>query len=106
MNFLDAALGTDGSYKPYKKPNGMTKYVNKASNHPPSILKNIPKSIQKRLNTISSSEDEFGCAKDEYQKALEEAGYTDTLTYDPQTEEKTQQTDHLVQPSIQQERCY
>ena len=54
-----------------------------ASNHPPSILKNIPKSIQKRLNTISSSEDEFGGAKDEYQKALGEAGYTDTLTYDP-----------------------
>ena len=83
MNFLDATLGTDGSYKPYKKPNGTTKYVNKASNHPPSILKNIPKSIQKRLNTISSSEDEFGGAKDEYQKALEEAGYTDTLTYNP-----------------------
>ena len=83
VNFLDATLGTDGSYKPYKKPNGTTKYVNKASNHPPSILKNIPKSIQKRLNTISSSEDEFGGAKDEYQKALEEAGYTDTLTYDP-----------------------
>ena len=83
VNFLDATLGTDGSYKPYKKPNGTTKYVNKASNHPPSILKNITKSIQKRLNTISSSEDEFGGAKDEYQKALEEAGYTDTLTYDP-----------------------
>ena len=83
VNFLDATLGTNGSYKPYKKPNGTTKYVNKASNHPPSILKNIPKFIQKRLNTISSSEDEFGGAKDEYQKALEEAGYTDTLTYDP-----------------------
>ena len=58
-----------------------------ASNHLPSILKNIPKSIQKRLNTISSSEDEFGGAKDEYQKALEEAGYTDTLTYDPEIKE-------------------
>ena len=83
VNFLDATLGTDGSYKPHKKPNGTTKCVNKASNHPPSILKNIPKSIQKRLNTISSSEDEFGGAKDEYQKALKEALYTDTLTYDP-----------------------
>ena len=42
VNFLDVTLGTDGSYKPYRKPNGITKYVNKASNHPPSILKNIP----------------------------------------------------------------
>ena len=38
INFLDVTLGTDGSYKPYRKPNGITKYVNKASNHPPSIL--------------------------------------------------------------------
>ena len=83
VNFLDVTLGTDGSYKPYKKPNGITKYVNKASNHPPSILKNIPKSMQKRLNAISSSEDEFGGAKDEYQNALGDAGYTETLTYDP-----------------------
>ena len=83
VDFLDVTLGTDGSYKPYKKPNGATKYVNKASNHPPSILKDIPKSIQKKLDTISSSEDEFGGAKDEYPKALEDAGYTETLTYDP-----------------------
>ena len=82
INFLDVILGTDGSYKPYRKPNGITKYVNKASNHPPSILKNIPVSIAKRLNTISSSRDEFDAAKDEYQKALEDAGYTATLTYE------------------------
>ena len=34
VNFLDVTLETDGSYKPYRKPNGITKYVNKASNHP------------------------------------------------------------------------
>ena len=83
VNFLDVTLGTNGSYKPYRKPNGITKYVNKASNHPPSILKNIPISIAKRLNTISSYEDEFDAAKDEYQKALEDIGYTAKLTYEP-----------------------
>ena len=83
VNFLDVTLGTDGSYKPYRKPNGITKYVNKTSNHPPSIPKNIPVSIAKRLNTISSSRGEFDAAKDEYQKALEDAGYTATLTYEP-----------------------
>ena len=99
VDFLDATLGTDGSYKSYRKPNGITKYVNKASNHPPSILKNIPISIEKRLNTISSSEDEFDGAKDEYQKALEDAGYTGKITYDPvwcSTETQTQKTNHLV----------
>ena len=39
--------------------------------------------IAKGLNTISSSKDEFDAAKDEYQKALEDAGYTATLTYEP-----------------------
>ena len=82
INFLDVTLSTDGSYKPYKKPNSTTKYVNKGSNHPPSITKNIPSSIQKRLNTISSCESEFIDAKDEYQRALIDAGYTHELKYD------------------------
>ena len=76
INFLDVTLSTDGSHKPYKKPNSTIKYVNKGSNHPPSITKNIPSSIQKRLNSISSCEREFIDAKDEYQKALTDAGYT------------------------------
>ena len=96
VNFLDVTLGTNGSYKLYRKPNGITKYVNKASNHPPSILKNIPVSIAKRLNTISSSRDEFYAAKDEYQKALEDAGYTATLTCKP--------VPSVVQPKHKQRR--
>ena len=73
--FLDVTLSTDGSHKPYKKPNNSLKYVNKASNHPPSILRNIHSSIQKRLNTISSSEVEFDEAK-------ANAGYSAELKYD------------------------
>ena len=82
INFLDVTLSTDGSHKPYKKPNSTIKYVNKGSNHPPSITKNIPSSIQKRLNSISSCEREFIDAKDEYQRALTDAGCTHELAYD------------------------
>ena len=82
INFLDVTLSTDGSHKPYKKPNSTIKYVNKGSNHPPSITKNIPSSIQKRLNTISSCEREFTDAKDQYQRALTDAGYHHELKYD------------------------
>ena len=85
VNFLDVTLTTDGSHKPYKKPNSNIIYVSRASNHPPSIPRNIPTSIQKRLNTISSSEAEFDNAKDDYQKALCEAGYMDELKSDPRT---------------------
>ena len=82
--FLDVTLSTDnGSYKPYKKPNSKISYVNRASNHPPSILKNIPSSIQKRLTTISSSKQEYLEAKNEYEKALKDAGYTEVLKYEP-----------------------
>ena len=42
VNFLDVTMDTDGTHKPYKKPNSKITYVSKASNHPPSITKNIP----------------------------------------------------------------
>ena len=84
VNFLDVTLGTDRSYRPYKKPNCTTKYVSKALNRPSSILKNIPTSIGQRLNAISSSKDMFIDAKDEYHKALGDAGYTNELTYKPE----------------------
>ena len=64
----------------------------KLYSHPPSITKNIPKSIGRRLNTISSSEAEFNNAKDDYQQALSEAGYSEKLTYDPEQSRPTRGT--------------
>ena len=81
INFLNVTMDTEGTHKPYKKHNSKVTYVSKASNHPPSITMNFPKSIGKRLNTISSSEAEFNNAKDDYQNALSEAGYSDELSY-------------------------
>ena len=89
VNFLDVTMDTEGTHKPYKKPNSKITYVSKASNHPPSITKNIPKSIGKRLNTVSSSEAEFKNAKDDYQHTLGEAGYSDELTYNPEQAKPT-----------------
>ena len=89
VNVLDVTLTTDGSHKPYKKPNSNITYVSRASNHPPNISRNIPTSIKKKLNTISSSEDEFDNSKDDYQKALFEAGYMDELKYDPEHNKTT-----------------
>ena len=34
-------------YKPYHKGNGKPIYINKNSNHPPSILKQLPKYVEK-----------------------------------------------------------
>ena len=54
-NYLDIAVNlNDGSYRPYRKPNKETNYVRVNSDHPPSIIKEIPQSIEKRLSTLSS----------------------------------------------------
>ena len=78
-------------------------YVHIKSNHPPTVLKEIPKSINKRLSKISSTEREFNAAKDEYQKALNKSRHTHKLVYEKSKEpkEKTKQKRyHLVQPIL------
>ena len=89
VDFLDITLSTDGSHKPFKKPNSSLKYVSKASNHPPCIPRNIPSSIEKRLNTISSSEAEFNEAKTDYERALGNAGYSAELKYNAEQNRAT-----------------
>ena len=40
VNFLDVTFDlTNGSYKPYMKPNNKLLYVHRQSNHPPALLK-------------------------------------------------------------------
>ena len=55
VNFLDVTLDLQsGKHYPFTKEGNVPLYVHKKSNHPPSILKNIPDSINKRLSEISS----------------------------------------------------
>ena len=45
-NYLDVTLNlSDGSYCSYKKPNEETNYIHVNSDHPPSIIKEISRSI-------------------------------------------------------------
>ena len=57
-------------------------YINEESNHPASIIKNIPKRIIKRLNKISSSEKEFKEAIKPYQQALKDSGHKESLGFE------------------------
>ena len=67
----------NNSYKPYRKPNNKPIYINKQSNHPPNILKQLSKSIAKRISDTSSSKDIFD--KSIYQNALCESGFKEDL---------------------------
>ena len=92
VNFLDVTLDLNNhSFQPYRKPNANITYVHRQSNHPPSILRNIPIAINTRLNKISSNEHVFNVAVEPYQKALQESGYSYRLHYThnpPQTTKK------------------
>ena len=83
VDFLDVTLNlNDGTFKPFMKPNDFPLYVNSNSNHPPSILKNIPKSVNRRLSKISSNEQVFKDSIPPFQEALEKSGYSHTLKYE------------------------
>ena len=82
VDFLDVTLDLkSGKHSPYKKEGNIPLYVHKQSNHPPSILRNIPESINKRLSEISSDKDCFDKAKGVYQDALNKSGYKYNLSY-------------------------
>ena len=52
INILATAL-----HMPYAEPNNTPFYINRKSNHPPVIIRNLPESVNKRLSDISSDED-------------------------------------------------
>ena len=64
---------TNGTYKPYRKPNDEPLYINRSSNHPPSIIRELPGSINRRINKLSSNKDTFYTAAPIYNEALNEA---------------------------------
>ena len=71
VNFFDVTLDLEkNTYEPYMKPGNTPLYVHSDRNHPPSITKNIPLAINRRLNEISSSKEAFDRAASAYQQAL------------------------------------
>ena len=85
VNYLDITLDLrSASYKPYMKPGNTPQYVNRESNHPPSILRSIPQARNNRLSNISSDKQSFDSAIPPYQEALQKSGYDYKLDYNPQ----------------------
>ena len=74
VDFLDVTfnLKTE-SYQPFRKPNNEPKYIEISSNHTLQVLKELPKSIEKRLSEILSSKEILiipnTCTKKLYKRA-------------------------------------
>ena len=84
VDFLDVIFDLNKNiYKPFRKPNNSPIYMNKNSNHPPNILKQLPNSIAKRISETSSSEQIFNKSIKIDSKALKESGFTDEPKYLP-----------------------
>ena len=89
VDYLDVTFNLkDGTYKSYHKPDNKITYINVQSNHPPNIIKQLPKTIKQRLSNNSSNETIFNEATPLYEKALSEAGYDVKLKYHPNKETK------------------
>ena len=83
-NFLDITFDlANDTYKPYRKPNDEPLYINNSSNHPPSILRELPSSINKRINTLSCDKGTFDAAAPEYKEVLRRSDFNAQLTYQP-----------------------
>ena len=97
-DYLDITLDLNtGGYCPYMKPGNVPLYVHSKSNHPQTILKNIPVAINKRLSEISSNEKAFNKAKPVYQQALHDAWYAHVLEYTiPQTNKSSNRQRSII----------
>ena len=58
VNHLDVIFDLrKGTYLLYRKPDNPPAYINNCSNHPPTVIKQLPKSKSKRLSDLSSNKE-------------------------------------------------
>ena len=89
MDYLDETFNiTDSSYRPCNKTNNEINYVHKQSNHTPSITKQLPLSVERRLSKLSSNEKIINDSILIYLEALIKAGYNHKLTYQKYDQKK------------------
>ena len=75
VNYLDVTLNIEKlAYRHYQEENNKMKYINVESSHPPSIIKQLPISIESRLSSLSSSEEIWNDSVTPHQAALGKSG--------------------------------
>ena len=86
VNLLDITFDlVNNTYKPYRKLNNEPQYINKQSNHPPNIIKKLPKSIEKCLSENSSNVEVLNESVQTYNNALRKSNFTEKLIYETPT---------------------
>ena len=81
-NFLDVTLNfSDNSYRPFLKTNQYPSYIKVNSNHPSSIIKQVPKAVHMRMRRLSSNQKTFHESNKMYIEALKKSGFKEKFTY-------------------------
>ena len=89
VDFRNLTVKTE-FYQLFRKPNNDSIYIDINSNHPPQILRQLPKSISKRLFENSSSKEVFIKSKALYEKCLDNSGFNENLIYHQDNRSKNQ----------------
>ena len=99
--FLDVTLNIEkGTFEPFKNENDIPIHIHTFSNHPPSIIKQIPMSIRRRLSGSSSNIDVFKSKKNIYNNALK-SGYAQLEWIPLKTKPNNRKKKHnLVDPTL------
>ena len=93
VNYLDVTFNLfNRTYRPFCKPSNEIAYMHKESNHLPSILRQIPLSIESRLSKHSCNEKIYQESTQTYQEALKKLGYNHQLTYQKSINNKNEET--------------
>ena len=77
VNFLDVTFNLD--ITPFNKNNQIITYINVNSNNPRSIIKQIPKAVNLRIDRLSSCKKIFEYYKGTYNQALYNRGFQQKL---------------------------
>ena len=78
---IDVCNPRDDCYQPYRKTNNDPLYINSNSNHPSTIIKQIPILINKRLSHLSPNKQSFESCRTVYENALKRSNYQHKLYF-------------------------
>ena len=82
-DFLDVSFKLEmDKFFPYRKPSNTPLYIHSESNHPPSIIKQLPSMTDKRISNLSCDEHEFNKAKPLCEAALKRNRFNYSMKFE------------------------
>ena len=81
-DFLDVTFNLPTKkYFPFRKANNTPLYINAFFNNPPTIIKQLPKMVSKRISDLSCNKEEFDKIKSVYESALKDSIHFSSISY-------------------------